>query len=91
MQDFIDRFMTGKKKISAAVWIPIIVSAVTAIFGDTTTASNLIDIVQEYAPAIIALGGGVGYAIIEGINDNARIKVNGTTQAGNDERRTLSC
>jgi hypothetical protein len=76
MNDFINRFMTGKKKISTAALIPIVVAGIQMIVGDPEQAETLIEMVQEFLPTIVALVGGLGYAIIEGVNDNTKIKVN---------------
>lgn len=79
MSNALNNFMVGKKKISASVFIPIIVAFIQAFFGDTKNATTIIELVQEFAPTLIALVGGIGYTIVEGINDNTRIK----TSSGN--------
>lgn len=83
MSNAINNFMVGKKKISASVILPIIIAFIQVIMGDNQNASTIIELVQEFAPTLIALVGGISYAVIEGVNDNTRIKAtNGATSSG---------
>jgi hypothetical protein len=77
-QDWLSRFMVGKKKYSAAIIIPIVVAIInmlaTAGFMSADTAQGLGDLVTEFLPTLVALFGGIAYTIVEGVNDNTRAK-----------------
>jgi hypothetical protein len=81
--DWLSRFMTGKKKYSAAIIIPIVVAIInmlaTAGFVSTETAEGLGSLVTEFLPTFVALFGGIAYTVVEGINDNTRAKNNAVT------------
>jgi hypothetical protein len=76
--DWLSRFMTGKKKYSAAIIIPIVVAIInmlaTAGFVSTETAEGLGSLATEFLPTLVALFGGIAYTVVEGINDNTRAK-----------------
>jgi hypothetical protein len=76
--DWLSRFMTGKKKYSAAIIIPIVVAIInmlaTAGFVSTETAEGLGSLVTDFFPTLVALFGGIAYTVVEGINDNTRAK-----------------
>jgi hypothetical protein len=78
--DWLSRFMTGKKKYSAAIIIPIVVAIInmlaTAGFVSTETAEGLGSLVTEFLPTLVAIFGGIAYTVVEGINDNTRAKNN---------------
>jgi len=81
MGNALNNFMVGKKKYSASVILPIIIAIINVFVTNTETANSLVELVQEFLPTIIALVGGVGYAIIEGINDNTKLKTATATAA----------
>lgn len=66
MGDFINRFMTGKKKYTGAIVIPTLVALAVSFGLDESAATEVLVI-------LVPLVGGLGYAIIEGINDNKKI------------------
>ena len=74
MGDILNNFMTGKKKYSASVILPIIVAAINVFVTNTETANTLVELVQEFLPTIIALVGGAVFTVVEGVNDNSKIK-----------------
>lgn len=78
MQDWLDRFMVGKKKYSASIVIPIIVAIVNTIFAGKPEAQTLIALVQEFAPTLVAFFGGLVYTIMEGLRDRERAKLQPT-------------
>ena len=83
--DWLSRFMSGKKKYSAAIVIPIVVAIInmlaTAGFVSTETAEGLGSIVTEFLPTLVALFGGIAYTVVEGINDNTRAKKSMVSEA----------
>jgi hypothetical protein len=83
MSNVLNNFMAGKKKYSASVILPIIIAIIQVMVQDQTTASTLVELAQEFLPTIIALVGGIGYTIVEGINDNARLKNSASNGAVN--------
>jgi hypothetical protein len=74
MSNVLNRFMEGKKKYSASVILPIIIAVIQVMVHDQATQSTLVGLAQEFLPTVIALVGGVAYTIMEGINDNTRLK-----------------
>jgi len=74
MQDWLDRFMVGKKKYSASVILPIIIAVINTFVADPKAAESLTSLVQEFAPTLIALFGGITYTIIEGMRDKELAK-----------------
>jgi hypothetical protein len=82
MGNFLNNFMIGKKKYSSAVVLPIIIALVNVFILDPVTREHTTNLLSEFMPTMIALVGGVSYAIIEGINDNTKIKAGCTAGAG---------
>ena len=74
MSNALNNFMAGKKKYSASVILPIIIAIIQIMVTNTETQASLIGLAQEFLPTLIALVGGIGYTIVEGINDNTRLK-----------------
>lgn len=74
MSNWLNNFMVGKKKYSASVILPIVIAIIQVMTADSDKAQTLIALAQEFLPTLIALVGGVSYTIMEGINDNAKIK-----------------
>ncbi len=77
-RDWLSRFMEGKKKYSASIIIPIAIAvinmlAVTGIIPQSSQ-TTLEQLIQEFLPTLVALLGGIAYTVVEGINDNARVK-----------------
>jgi len=83
MQDWLDKFMVGKKKYSASVVLPIIIAVINVIVANPETAQNLTGLVQEFVPTLIAFFGGIAYTIIEGLRDRELAK--GKTTLGSTE------
>jgi hypothetical protein len=83
MGKWLNNFMTGKKKYSASVIIPIIITIINLVISDPEQQNTLAGLVQEFMPTLIALVGGVVFTIVEGINDNTKIKNAALVQASN--------
>ncbi len=65
--------LSGKKKLIASVGLPIAVGLIQAFVQDPEQAKSLIELVNQYFPTIIALIGGIGFTVVEGINDQKKI------------------
>ena len=74
MNNALNNFMVGKKKYSASVILPIIIAIIQVMVTNPETQASLTGLMQEFLPTIIALVGGIAYTIMEGINDNSRLK-----------------
>lgn len=76
--DWLTRFMTGKKKYSASIVIPIIIAIVNmlAVMGiiKSEQVASIEGLIQEFFPTLVAFIGGITYTVVEGINDNTRAK-----------------
>jgi hypothetical protein len=83
MSNALNNFMAGKKKYSASVILPIIIAIIQIMVTNTETQASLIGLAQEFLPTLIALVGGIGYTIVEGINDNTRLKNSASNGAVN--------
>ncbi len=75
MGNWLNNFMVGKKKYSASVIIPIVVTLINVFVSNPETQNTLSGLVQEFMPTLIALVGG--------INDNTKIKNSTGNQAAN--------
>lgn len=83
MGEALNNFMAGKKKYSAAVILPIVIAIINVFVTDPEAQTSIVGLVQEFLPTVIALVGGVAYTVVEGVNDNSKIKNSAVIAQGN--------
>jgi len=71
----INKAMSGKKKITASLFLPIVAAIVNTFVVDPETAETLNDLVAMYLPTLIVMLSGWFYTVNEASVDRERAKV----------------
>jgi len=71
----INKFMSGKKKITASLIIPILIAIINTFVSDPETAETLRELVTMYIPTLVAIIAGWFYTANEAAVDKERAKI----------------
>lgn len=70
----INKFMSGKKKVGASVFLPIIAVIVNSFVADPAAAKNIMELVGQYLPSLIVMVSGWFFTANEAAVDKERAK-----------------